>query len=346
MQFAHQVTHPDEPVIIARSAQMRRVLDLAARAAQSEATVLIQGETGTGKELVARTIHCKSKRRTGPFVAVNCGAYSDSLLASELFGHQRGAFTGAIADRVGVFEAAAGGTVFLDEIGATSPAMQVKLLRVLQERRVTRVGSSLERAVDTRVVAATNADLAELVRDKTFREDLYYRVKVVSSRIPPLRERPDDIKPLIDHYLEHFANANAKTDIHLSPEAERVLINHRWPGNVRQLCGEIEQIVAMAPSGTIIKPRELSEDLDERPPGGDPGAAETPLPNASSSAVTSTNDTEATYQQLLDEWTRDVVARRLDHFAGNITKTAQSLAISRSTLYALLRKYGMRGQED
>lgn len=337
MHSVRSETQSGEPLIIARSDKMLRVLDLATRAAASDATVLIQGDTGTGKELIARTIHHKSPRSTGPFVAVNCGAYTDSLLASELFGHRRGAFTGAVADRAGVFEAASGGTVFLDEIGAMSPAMQVKILRVLQERVVTRVGDSNERSVDARVLAATNADLANLVKAGTFREDLYYRVKVVQCRIPPLRERREDIGPLLDHYLDHFASRSGKRDIQLGVDTRHRLMEYDWPGNIRQLVGEIEQIVAMADSASIVQPQQLSEELLAGP--GEPG----PVTDAPPATTTSP---DATYQELLDEWTRDVIARRLERFEGNITRTAQSLAISRSTLYALLKKYGMHGRDE
>lgn len=325
---------------------MRRVLEKATRVANSDATVLIQGETGTGKELIARIIHVRSKRRRHPFVAVNCGAYTDSLLASELFGHVRGAFTGAVVDRAGDFEAASEGTVLLDEIGAMSPAMQVKVLRVLQERRVVRVGSTKEIPVHARVVAATNADLANLVRTGKFREDLYYRVKVVTCRIPPLRERRDDVRPLIDHYLDHFSRANDKREIRLSPETWDILLHHDWPGNVRQLRSELEQIVAMADCGDVVTPDALSDDLRSEPAGErDQTAdrAETDSTRASSGASPSS---DATYQELLDHWTRNVVADRLERCGGNITRTAQSLAISRSTLYALLKKYGFHGQDD
>ena len=333
----------DEATLIAESEPMRRVLALAVRAAGSDATVLIQGETGTGKELIARTIHRHSPRSSGPFVPVNCGAYTDSLLASELFGHVRGAFTGAVSERPGVFEVAGGGTVFLDEIAAMSPEMQVKMLRVLQERRVTRVGSSKEIPVDVRVIAATNADLAEMTGRSDFREDLYYRIKVVTCRIPSLRERPADVRPLIRHYLEYFSRQFGRGGIRLDPRTEQVLLQHHWPGNVRQLRSEIEKIVAMADPDAIIQPTDLSEEVfsiasspraDAVPAGPDPVQ------------IDYVDRPGATYQELLDEWTRSIVAQRLDSCGGNITRTAQSLAISRSTLYALLRKYGMHGQED
>lgn len=328
MHTSDESSQPVQPALIACSQAMKEVLRLASRAAASDAIVLIQGETGTGKEVVARYIHRHSARANGPFVPVNCGAYTDSLLASELFGHVRGAFTGAVADRAGVFESASQGTVFLDEIGTMSPAMQVKMTRVLQEKRVLRVGASREMPVDARVVAATNADLAELVKTKQFREDLYYRVKVVSCRIPPLRERREDIKPLIDHFLDYFSRTYGKHDIRLFDSTERTLLEHPWPGNVRQLRSEIEQVVTMADSGTVVMPAQLSPEVH-----GAPAVAATPV-------------ADATYQELLDVWTQELVTQRLARSNGNITKTAQSLAISRSTLYALLKKYGIHGQDE
>ncbi len=341
--------HATLPVIVAESAPMQRVLELARRAAASDATVLIQGDTGTGKELVARTIHAHSKRRERAFVPVNCGAYTDSLLASELFGHIRGAFTGAFADRKGVFEAASGGTVFLDEIGAMSAAMQVKVLRVLQEQSVLRVGASRELDVDVRVVAATNTDLAALAREGTFREDLYYRVKVVSCWIPPLRERRDDILPLAKHYLSLFAKESKREIIALSAEAEVAILSHDWPGNVRQLRAEMEQIVAMAGESRMAGVHQLSEEVRGT---GDATTSSHPIatdPRHSSEENDAEDETEgvtisgdATYQELLDVFTRKVVTDRLERYKGNISKTAKSLAISRSTLYALLKKYGLQ----
>jgi len=330
-----------KPVPIATSEAMRRVLELAKRAAPSDATVLIQGDTGTGKEVIARTIHYHSSRSTGPFVAVNCGAYTDSLLASELFGHVRGAFTGASADRCGVFETANHGTVFLDEIGAMSPAMQVKMLRVLQERRVTRVGASKETAVDVRVIAATHSDLAEMTRNHSFREDLYYRIKVVTCRLPPLRDRSTDIKPLIEHFLDEFCGRFQKTGITISPQTEAMLVHYAWPGNVRQLRSEIEQIVAMVDSHTNVTPDDLSEDIRS---ANEEARIAAPAPPTKTAVSAVRHD--ATYQELIDGWTREVVAARLIRLNGNITKTAQSLAISRSTLYALLKKYGLHGQDE
>jgi transcriptional regulator with PAS, ATPase and Fis domain len=331
------------PLLIASSESMRNLLNLVTRAANSEATVLIQGETGTGKEIIARTIHHHSPRSSGPFVAVNCGASTDSLLASELFGHVRGAFTGAVSERAGVFESASNGTVFLDEISAMSPTMQIKVLRVLQERIVTRVGASQETPVNVRVVAATNTDLTQLVQSGAFREDLYYRIKVVLCKIPPLRERTDDIKPLVDHYLAQFAAQNAKRNISLHPDTLRSLVRFHWPGNVRQLVGEVEQLVAMADDDATIGPDRLSDEF--RNPVTTAPTPNTPAP-VQTDRFAASYSPDATYQEMIDTWTKDVVARRLTECGGNISKTAQSLSVSRSTLYALLNKYGMRGSDD
>ncbi len=329
------------PDIVAASQAMRDVLALATRAAESDVTVLIQGETGTGKELVAQHIHRTSLRSGGAFVAVNCGAYADSLLASELFGHVRGAFTGAVVDRAGVFEVAHGGTVFLDEIADMSAEMQVKVLRVLQEGCVMRVGSSSEIDTDVRVIAATNADLAALVSSGKFREDLYYRIKVVACDIPPLRNRRDDIPALIDHYLAKFCREAGKPDLRLSANARRRLCDGHWPGNVRQVRSEIEQIVAMAGAGQVVDVDRLSPEIS---------VASQPADNRSGFEATEPGalfaDDDATYQELLDLWTADVLEKRLARFGGNISRTAQSLSISRTTLYALLKKYGMHGTEE
>lgn len=316
---------PQEPIFIARSAPMNSVVQLARRAAQSDLTILIQGETGTGKELLARIIHRESPRCDGPFVPVHCGGYTDSLLASELFGHVRGAFTGAVSDRAGVFEAAENGTVFLDEIATMSQEMQVKLLRVLQERRIVRVGSTTETPVNARVLAATNSDLADLARGGDFREDLYYRIKVVLCEVPPLRERPEDTKALIDHFMHEFLASNGKQDVRLAPATERILLSYHWPGNIRQLRSELERLVALCDDRTVIQEQALSDEI--RSPG--PTTLETQA------------NSHATYQELLDEWLRKLIVARMARNDGNVSKTAESLAISRSTLYALLKKYGL-----
>jgi transcriptional regulator with GAF, ATPase, and Fis domain len=213
----------------------REAVRVAELAAQTDASVLICGETGTGKEVLARFIHCRSRRAGGPFVAVNCGAIPESLLETELFGHEKGAFTGAVGARVGKFEAADGGTVFLDEVGDMSPAMQVKLLRVLQERTFERVGGNRPVRVDVRIIAATNRDLRQLVREGRFRADLFYRISVVPVWLPPLRERPEDIPLLARHFLEKHRARYGKAVTGFTPQAMRRMRSYPWPGNVREL---------------------------------------------------------------------------------------------------------------
>ena len=244
-----------EKNIIAVSGSFRRVIENARRVAASTATVLIHGETGTGKELIARLIHDNSTRANGPFVPVNCGALSESLLESELFGHVKGAFTGAVNDRKGRFEAANGGTIFLDEVGEVSPAMQVRLLRVLQEMEVERVGDNRTRKLDVRVVAATNRVLENEVRTGTFRADLYYRLNVVYLHIPPLRNRVEDIPHMVEHFLSTYCQRNIKYIESISREAIETMCRYPWPGNVRELENCIEKMVVMAPG------RELTADL-------------------------------------------------------------------------------------
>jgi two-component system response regulator PilR (NtrC family) len=222
--------------------------------------VLVQGETGTGKELVARGIHQQSPRRPAPFVAVDCGAIPETLVESELFGHERGAFTGAIREKRGLFQEADRGTIFLDEIGETSLAMQIKLLRVLQERMVRKVGSNIEAAVDVRVIAATNRDLSESIRDGTFREDLFYRINVIPIELPPLRARREDIPLLVDHFIEKFCVRMGVARKHISSDAMRAIEKYHWPGNVRELENVIERMIALEAS-EVLMTKSLPEHI-------------------------------------------------------------------------------------
>ncbi len=232
--------------IVANSPEMTAVLEMVARVAPTDATVLIQGESGTGKELIARAIHQNSKRKDGPFIPINCGALPENLLESELFGHVKGAFTGAAQNKKGLFEEADGGTLFLDEIGDTSPATQVKLLRVLQDGEVRRVGANTGVKTDVRVVAATNRRLQERIRDNEFREDLYYRLQVILLHLPALRERKDEILPLINHYLGYHSQKMGKAIMCLAPEAEQALLEYSWPGNIRELINAVERAVILS----------------------------------------------------------------------------------------------------
>lgn len=242
--------------IVGSSPRMQEVLRVAAAVAPTDATVLIYGETGTGKEILARSIHDQSRRAEGPFVAINCGAIPETLLETELFGHEKGAFTSATGTRVGKFEAADGGTIFLDEVGDMSPAMQVKLLRVLQERTFERVGSNKPIRVDVRVIAATNKDLRHLVREGRFREDLFYRLSVVPIELPPLRERQEDIPLLAQHFLEKYRTKYGKSVTGFTPQAMRKMRRYPWPGNVRELEFAIERAVILCRT-----PEIWAEDL-------------------------------------------------------------------------------------
>jgi two-component system response regulator PilR (NtrC family) len=250
--------------LVGDSPRMKEVLELVAKIAPTNSTVLIAGESGTGKELAARAIHSGSPRHDRPFVSINCGAMPDDLLESELFGHARGSFTGAVSAKKGLFEVADGGTIFLDEIGDTTPAMQVKLLRVLQDRRIRRVGGTDETEVNVRVLAATNQDLERLVQEKRFREDLYYRINVIQIRMPALREKREDIPQLALHFLVKYARIMGKKITRISEEAMGRLGEHDWPGNVRELENVIERAVALEATDAITE-ASLSRDVRSGP---------------------------------------------------------------------------------
>ncbi|MCU0695403.1 MAG: sigma 54-interacting transcriptional regulator [Myxococcaceae bacterium] len=303
--------------MVGSSVAMIKLLEAAQRVARVDATVLITGESGTGKERIAQLIHASSERARGPFVAVNCAAVSETLLESELFGHARGSFTGATSDRPGYFEAAAGGTLFLDEIGEVSPAMQVKLLRVLQERQVRRVGENRERSIDVRVIAATNKDLEASLRDGSFREDLYYRLKVVDLAVPPLRLRREDVLPLARLFLKTFGVKMKREVTGFSPQAADQLVRYRWPGNVRELENAVERAVAFSSHERV--------ELDDLPEVVRVAAPEPVLVDAAVRPL-------ATIER---EYILAVLARN----GGNQTKTAAELGIGTVTLYRKLKAY-------
>ncbi|WP_242342341.1 sigma-54-dependent transcriptional regulator [Anaeromyxobacter terrae] len=298
--------------VVGRSEAMLEVYKTAARVAPSPATVLILGESGTGKELVARAIHAASPRASGPFVPVDCGAIAEGVLESELFGHARGAFTGAQASRRGLFEEAHGGTLFLDEIGDVGPALQARLLRALQEGEIRRVGANEPVQVDVRVVAATNKDLPAAVQAGRFREDLYYRLNVVTLRIPPLRERREDI-PLL---VEHFAAKHGHPQAVVTPAARDLLVAWRWPGNVRELENVVARALALNPTG-VIEPDALPEPIR--------GPAAAPIPAVA-----------AGERPTLAELERRYAAQVLAEQGGNKTRAAEVLGIDRKTLYRIL----------
>jgi two-component system, NtrC family, response regulator HydG len=306
----------DPAGMVIASEEMRRVVDLARRVGQVDSTVLVTGESGVGKERVARLIHDASTRTAGPFVAINCGAVPESLLESELFGHARGAFTGATQDRPGLFEAAQGGTLFLDEIGEVPPAMQVKLLRALQEREVRRVGENRNRKVDVRVVTATNRDLAAEVHAARFRQDLYYRLRVIEIRVPPLRERRDDILPLARTFLLEAGKRLGRKITGFSPAAAQQLVRYDWPGNVRELENAVERAVVLA-QGHRIDADDLPEEVGRALPGV-----------AAAGSV-----------RTLQEIERDYIAAVLRANDGNRTRSAQQLGIGAATLYRKIKEY-------
>jgi DNA-binding NtrC family response regulator len=311
------VGEPEGPGgLVARSPGMRRVVDLAQRAARSEATVLVIGESGTGKERVARLVHDESARAGGPLVAISCAALTESLLEAELFGHARGAFTGATHERVGLLEAAAGGTLFLDEIGEMPLGMQAKLLRALQEREVRRVGENTNRPIDVRVVAATNRPLAEEVAAGRFRKDLYYRLRVVELTVPPLRERREDILPLARVFLVDAARQLGRSTPALEAEVADQLQRHDWPGNVRELRNAMERVVALS-RGARVELEDLPEDV----------RAALPVPALTGGV------------RALEEVEREYILAVLAHNGGNRTRTAQELGIGATTLYRKLKSY-------
>jgi two-component system NtrC family response regulator len=310
--------------IVGTSGKMQEVLSLVARVSQTQATVLIRGESGTGKELIARAIHYNSKRRDGPFIKVNLAALPDTLLESELFGHEKGAFTGAMERRIGRFEAADRGSIFLDEIGDLSLNLQVKLLRVLQEREFERLGSNRPIRVDIRVLAATNQDLEAAVQAKRFREDLYYRLNVLPIFLPPLRERREDIPLLIEHLLEKFCRSTEKEVRSVSREAMDALMKYDYPGNVRELENILERAVILARHDTI-----LLEDLPlylQQSTGKEllsPATADSPLP------------------EVLANIEKQLIQRALERHAGVQVRAAEELGISERVLRYKMHKYGL-----
>jgi two-component system response regulator AtoC len=316
-------TPPEPEVIIGSSPQMLTVFKAVARAAVSNATVLTLGESGTGKEMVARVLHAGSLRAGGPFVAINCAAIPENLLESELFGHEKGAFTGAIGRRIGRFERASGGTLFLDEIGDMSVALQSKILRALQEREIERVGGSAPVPINVRIVAATNRDLMGAVRGNRFREDLFYRLAVVTLRLPPLRERGQDLDLLVEHFVAHYASEHVRPVGEISEDVFDVLRACPWPGNVRQLRNALERAVVMA-SGTVLLPQHLPlEILQAEGPSRDPDS--------------STDGRLCT----LEEMERRLIARALRETGNNLSLAAYRLGIHRNTLRRKMAHFGL-----
>ncbi|HME69942.1 MAG TPA: sigma-54 dependent transcriptional regulator [Myxococcota bacterium] len=312
---------------------MRRVFEMIEKVAETDLTVLVRGESGTGKELVAQALHQRSPRRGRPFVAVNCAAISRELVESELFGHEKGAFTGADARRIGRFEAADGGTIFLDEIGDMAPETQAKVLRVLEERSLERVGSTKPVAVDVRVIAATHRDLEAEVRRSRFREDLYYRLKVVQIPVPPLRERREDVPALVDRFLSQLAERLGREPRRLSAGALSALAGYAWPGNVRELRNVVEQAAVLAPCETIV-------EADLRLPCRQEGSA----PAAFSGGANAGGFADAK-RQATEDFERSYLLRALRQHGGNISRTAEAIGMVRQSLQQKIRELGLRSED-
>jgi two-component system response regulator HydG len=314
-----------EGAIVGSSAGMMQVFKSIARAADSDATVLVLGESGTGKEMVARVLHSRSRRARGPFVAINCAAIPENLLESELFGHEKGAFTGAIGRRIGRFERATGGTLFLDEIGDMSMALQSKILRAIQEREVERVGGGSPVPIDVRIVAATNRDLGESVREGRFREDLFYRLAVVTLNLPALRDRGADLDQLALHYVAHYGREHKRPVRAVAEEVFGALRAHPWPGNVRQLRNAMERAVVMS-DGEVLLPQHLPGDVLHPP---------------AARAAAAAADAAEMPLVTLEEMERRMIRRALAETANNLTLAAERLGIHRNTLRRKIAEYGL-----
>jgi two-component system response regulator HydG len=308
--------------IVAVSPEMQQLMALIRQVAQNDATVLIEGESGTGKELMARYIHHSGRRADGPFVAINCGALPESLLESELFGHVKGAFTGAIKEKKGLFEVADGGTLLLDEIGETSPSFQVKLLRILEDGTFRRVGGTTEHRVNVRIIAASNKDLTNMVQKGQFRRDLYYRLKVIPIYLPPLRKRVADIKPLAEHFVSHYANHMGRRPSSLSTEAIDRLQAHTWPGNVRELENAIERALIFC-QGEEIQPSDLPLEVCMPP-------------------VEAFESLESSNDMSMETIEQAHIRRVLEHCQWNRSRAARELGIGYNTLWRKMKKYGIK----
>ncbi|WP_394761763.1 sigma-54 interaction domain-containing protein [Phenylobacterium sp.] len=330
------VADDNRPMVV-RDPSMQAVISMADQIAPSDASILITGESGVGKEVIARYVHQKSRRASKPFISVNCAAIPENLLESELFGHEKGAFTGAVARRIGKFEEAQGGTLLLDEISEMDARLQAKLLRAIQEREIDRVGGAKPVKVDIRILATSNRDLAQAVRDGTFREDLLYRLNVVNLRLPPLRERPGDVLAMAEFFVRKYAAANGTQERPLSAEAKRRLAVHRWPGNVRELENAMHRAVLLA------RGPEIEEDAI-RLPDGQPFASADPQARAAQAASFAAETANRGYVgQTVSAMEQQLIIDTLEHCLGNRTHAANILGISIRTLRNKLKEYTEAG---
>ncbi|MCC6276550.1 MAG: sigma-54-dependent Fis family transcriptional regulator [Oligoflexia bacterium] len=322
---------------VGSSQQMRKIFELIYRLSKVDTNVLIRGENGTGKELVARAIHFNSPQKDGPFVAVNCGAIPESLMESEFFGHERGAFTGASERKIGRFQVASGGTLFLDEIGELSPSLQVKLLRVLQERKFTPVGSTREIKSNARIIAATNRNLEKMIEESRFREDLFYRLNVMPIFLPPLRERRDDIPALIDYFIKKFNKRHHRELKSIEPRAQQCLVQAQWPGNIRELENVIEHAFIIE-NGTTITFESLPDSLKNSVRG------QAPLPSQIQDGQ-SGQGRELNYDMLKEQFEKEFIISALKANKGRINQTVAHANIPKNTLLRKIKKYGIQPRD-
>ena len=344
-------TNPHEPGslpgIIGNSAAMQQVYQLTRQVARSSASVLLLGETGTGKELIANAIHALSERNSGPFVKVNCGALSESLLESELFGHVKGAFTGAANNRTGRFEAAHTGTIFLDEINSTTMLLQVKLLRVLQEQEFERVGDTETIQVDTRVIAASNRNLMQEVAAERFREDLYWRLNVVPIEIPPLRRRREDVPDLVAFFLNEYNEANDRYVVHIERKAMEALQDYHWPGNVRELQNYVERAVVMAEGDELsldLLPAVVLGGRSNREPGESGAGLDSLARQVVLEGLATIEGDEDLYSTIVDRVERELIAQVMKACDNVQTQAAAQLGINRNTLHKKLKQHKLENQ--
>jgi len=310
-----------------------RVFDLIRKVADTDSNVLILGESGTGKELIAHAIHYNSPRREGPLIPVNCAAIPEELLESELFGHERGAFTHAVRTRIGRFELANGGSIFLDEISEMSPGLQVKILRVLQEKEFERVGGRNTIKVDVRVVAATNQDLEKAVEEKKFRNDLYYRLNVIPIHLPPLRDRKEDIPLLVEHFIEKMEKRKKKSIKGVSSEALRSFEAHEWPGNIRELENLMERLIVLKEEGSFITPKDLPDKIRQ-------------LKNTSAASQMALPPNGIDFNEAVDNYERELIVSALQKVNGIKKKAAEYLNLNRTTLIEKMKRKGLLDQYD
>lgn len=329
--------------MIANDPAMKNVMQLAEKIAPSEATVLITGESGTGKEVMSSFIHRKSKRKDGPFIAVNCAAIPENLLESELFGHEKGAFTGANGRRIGKFEEANGGTILLDEVSEMHPLLQAKLLRAIQEKKVTRIGSNDEVKVDTRIIATSNRNLEQSVQKGEFREDLYFRLNVVNIRLPALRERPADIMELSNFFVEKYAEANGIEKKKISKSAEQKLMAYKWRGNIRELENTIHRALLMSMENEIEADAIFLQENEFTQSNAATGGINVAQTSQQSTAIENTEGVESLIGRTISDVERDMIVNTLDHCLGNRTHAAKILGISIRTLRNKLNQYKDEG---